>query len=151
MAEISLSEFTDRLTEIMPVLMKEFMRRHADELFKTNITPAQFLILNFLHHSDESRMTELAKFMKVSTAAMTGIVNRLVRDGYVVRNYQPDDRRVINIKLTKKGNNLINKANQQRRDMVINVFGKVSDEDRQDYLRVLTRIYEILTKEQKEE
>ncbi|MDD5618023.1 MAG: hypothetical protein PHG69_02920, partial [Candidatus Omnitrophica bacterium] len=82
---------------------------------------------------------------------MTGIVDRLVRDGYVLRDYQPKDRRIINIRITKKGNNLISKTNQQRQEMIINVFGKVSDEDRQDYLRVLTRIHEILTKEQKEE
>jgi len=150
MAVISLSEFADKITEIMPVIMKEFARRQANELFKIKITLPQFLILNFLHNSQESKMTELAKFMKVTTAAMTGIVDRLVRDKYVARQYDPKDRRIIKIKLTTKGDNLVNKASQQRRDMIISVFGKISEEERQDYLRILTHIYEILTTEQKE-
>ncbi|MDD5355531.1 MAG: MarR family transcriptional regulator [Candidatus Omnitrophica bacterium] len=151
MSKISLLEFANRISEIIPVIMKEFARRQADDLFKNRITLPQFLILNFLHRSGELKMTELAKLMKVTTAAMTGIVNRLVRDGYVARNYQPQDRRIIKINLTVKGNSLVNKANQQRQEMIINIFGKVSDEDRQDYLRVLTRICDILTKEQREE
>ena len=150
MSEISLSEFADKITEIMPVIMKEFARRQANELFKSKITLPQFLILNFLHNSGESKMKELAKFMKVTTAAMTGIVDRLVRDKYVARHYDPKDRRIIKINLTAKGNNLVNKASQERRDMIISVFGKISEEERRDYLRILTHIYEILTTEQKE-
>jgi DNA-binding MarR family transcriptional regulator len=151
MSEISLSEFADKITEIIPVIMKEFARRQANELFKSKITLPQFLVLNFLHQSGESKMTELAKFMKVTTAAMTGIVDRLVREKYAVRHYDPKDRRIIKIKLTTKGDNLVDKANQQRRDMIIRVFGRISSGERQDYLRILTHIYEILTKEQKEE
>jgi DNA-binding MarR family transcriptional regulator len=151
MTEISLTEFADRMMEIMPVMMREFARRQESELFRSKITLPQFLILNLLHGLNEARMTELAKFMKVTTAAMTGIVDRLVRDGYVSRHYEPKDRRIIKIRLTPKGDKLVNKANQERRQMLLNVFGKISGQDRRDYLRILTRIKDILTSETKGE
>lgn len=144
---ISLSEFADKLNQIVPVIMKEFARRNTNELSKGKITLPQLLTLGFLNEKGDSRMTDLARFMKVSTAAMTGVVDRLVRDAYILRVFDPQDRRIIKVKLTHKGAELIRKINQQRRRMAINIFGRISDSERDDYLRILTRIHDILTKE----
>jgi len=92
-------------------------------------------------------MTDLAGFMKVSTAAMTGVVDRLVRDAYALRVFDPQDRRIIKVRLTPKGAELIKRINRQKRNMIVNIFGKISDSERQDYLRILTRIQDVLTKE----
>ena len=92
-------------------------------------------------------MTDLARFMGVSTAAMTGIVDRLVRDGYAVRTFYPHDRRIIKVKLTTRGGELLRKVNQQRRQMLIKIFGRISETDRREYLRILMQIKDILTKE----
>ena len=147
---ISLYEFADELNKIMPTIIKEFGRRHANELYKGKITLPQLLILNFLNEKSESRMTDLAHFMKVSTAAMTGLIERLVKYNYVCRVYDPGDRRIIKVELTLKGRELVRKTNQQRRSMVINIFGKISVAERDEYLKILTRIRDILTKEAQE-
>ena len=146
MAQDSLLEFADKMNEIMPGIIQGFARRQADELYKGKITLPQFLILDLLSQQGESRMTDMAHFMHVSTAAMTGIVDRLVGYGYVVRVYEPEDRRIVKIKLTPGGNELVRKINEQRRSMVIKIFGSISETDRHDYLRILMQIKEILTK-----
>jgi len=147
MPEISLSEFAENLNKIMPVLMKEFARRQANELYKGKITLPQFLILEFLQQEGISKMVTLARVMQVTTAAMTGMVNRLVKYGYVSRIYDPLDRRIIKVKLTASGSTLLKRTNQQRRQMVIKIFGQISAADRQDYLRILTQIKEILSED----
>ena len=146
MLQGSLLEFADKMNEVMPGIIQGFARRQADELYKGKITLPQFLILDFLSQQGESRMTDMAHFMHVTTAAMTGIVDRLVGYGYVVRVYEPEDRRIVKIKLTPGGNELVRKINEQRRSMVIKIFGSISETDRQDYLRILMQIKEILTK-----
>lgn len=147
MAELSLSEFADRLNQVMPLIIKEFTRRQANELYQGKITLPQFLILNFLSGQDESKMKDLAHFMGVTTAAMTGIVDRLVRYGYVTRVFDPKDRRIIKIRLLTKGLELVRKISQQRRRMIIKIFDKISGTDRQDYLRILEQIKSVLSKE----
>jgi len=49
------------------------------------------------------------------------------------------------VSLTHRGLELVKKINHERRSMIIDVFGKVSEQDRSDYLRVLMKIKEILT------
>lgn len=147
MPHLSLSEFADRINEIMPVIMKEFSRRQANELYKGKITLPQFLVLESLNRDGAIKMSELAHFMHVSTAAMTGIVDRLVRDGYAVRVFDELDRRVIKIKLMPRGSSLVKKINEQRGQMIIKIFGKICEKDRSEYLHILSQIKDILTKE----
>lgn len=147
MTQVSLPEFADKMNEVMPAIIKEFAKRQANELYKGKVTLPQFLILDFLNiQGGESKMTDLAHFLGVTTAATTGIVDRLVKYGYCFRVSEPKDRRIIKIKPTPKGSRLVRKINQQRRQMIIKIFGKISQKEREDYLRILMHIRDILTK-----
>lgn len=142
-----LSEFADKLNEIMPVLMREFARMQPAEVYKDKITLPQILILQHLNSQDPVKMTDIANFMKVTTAAATGIINRLVNSGYVLRVLDEKDRRVIKVKITPKGLLLMKKLALDRRKTVIHLFSKVSEQDRRDYLRILTRIKDTISGE----
>jgi len=48
-------------------------------------------------------MTELSRFLMVSNGNVTGIIDRLVAEGVVVRRPHEDDRRAIFVQLTPKG------------------------------------------------
>jgi len=147
---LSLGDFADQLNMIMPVLLKEFVRRNTNELFKGKVTLPQLLVLQFLHENPDARMTDAAQFMKVSTAALTGLADRLVKSGYIARSFDSGDRRIIRVNLTPKGRELVRKIKEQRRQMVIDVFGKISEQEREDYLRILNRIRDVLTRERQE-
>lgn len=147
MPDVSLDNFIDRISEIMPVLMKQFSRYQINELYKGKITLPQFFILEFLSANKQSKMKDLAGFMGGTTAAATGIVDRLVRDGYILRFYEPADRRIVMVKLTSKGSDLVKKITQQRRQATIKMFSGISEADRQDYLRILTQIKDTLVRE----
>ncbi|MCM8801316.1 MAG: MarR family transcriptional regulator [Candidatus Omnitrophica bacterium] len=148
MAQIPLSEFVDELNRIMPEIMRGFMRRQENELLKGKITLPQFLILDFLNKRVESRMTELAHFLEVSTPCATNMVDRLVRQGYLLRIYDPKDRRIIKIRLSSKGACLVEKINQQRKQKTTEVFAKLSSYERSVYLKILRRIKEIVTEKE---
>ncbi len=147
MSFVSLPDFADKLNEIMPVLMREFARVQPKEIYKGLVTMPQVLILQYLNSQEIVKMTDIANFMNVSTAATTGIVDRLVKSGYVFRVFDQEDRRIIKIKITPKGLALMKKLVHERRKMVISIFSKISEQDRQDYLRILMRIRDVLSGE----
>jgi len=147
--DLSLEEFADRLSEIFPVFMKEFLKYQISEVYRGKITPVQFVALNFLDKQGESKMTDIAQSMDVTMATMTGVIERLVRDDYVQRLNDPADRRIVKVRLTTKGHSLIKKIHQTRRKMIIHIFSKIGQKDRGNYLRILTNIKEILLKAKK--
>jgi len=144
----ALAGFADKINEIIPVIAKEFTRCQSKEFYKTKITIPQLFILMLLHKEGEIKMSGLAHFMNVTTAAMTGMVDRLEREGYIVRVLEPHDRRIIKVKATAKGSQLVKKVNEERRQTIIKIFGKLSESDRAEYLRILTQIKEALIKEE---
>ena len=146
MQAITLQEFADRLTEIMSIIIKEFAKQQTNELHKGKINVPQFLILNHLLQNKESKMKELSQIINLTQAATTGIVDRLVNSKYVVRHFDPHDRRVIKVRLTAKGEELICKVFEERKKIIVRLFEKVSDADRTEYLRILTQIKDALNK-----
>jgi len=140
LTKLSISEFADRLSEIMPALTREFARHQTEEFYKMKVTMPQFVVMEILHRNDEIKMTDLARSMNVSTAAMTGIIDRLVRERYVIRSSDPKDRRIINVGLTEKGCKILKKIISLRKQMLIKVFGIISQKEREDYLNILSHI-----------
>ena len=145
---VNISDFAQKMNQIMPEIMKGFMRRQNNEIYKGKITLPQLLILELLSRQGASKMTDLAKYMKVTTAASTGIVERLVRQGYVQRAYDRNDRRIVKIQLNAKGTELLKKIIHQRTQSVTKIFGQISEDDRAEYLRILMQVKDILDKEE---
>ncbi|MCX6355000.1 MAG: MarR family transcriptional regulator [Candidatus Aureabacteria bacterium] len=144
-----ITKFVDEINKVMPTIIREFGRRQAPQLFRGKFTFPQVFLLDHLAREGESTMTGLARFMHVSTPAMTGIINRLVRAGYCERVYDPNDRRIIKMRLTSSGQGIVRKVNEERRRIMIDIFRSFSERERTQYLHILRRMHTVLTTAQK--
>jgi DNA-binding MarR family transcriptional regulator len=78
----------------------------ARERLKTqfNATLPRFDVMAALYRKPEGMlMSEISRFLMVSNGNVTGIVDRLVSDGFVARAQRNGDRRTSFISLTRKG------------------------------------------------
>ncbi|MFA6079526.1 MAG: MarR family transcriptional regulator [Candidatus Omnitrophota bacterium] len=144
MAGVTLSEFSDKMNNIMPIILREYMKNRVDEFHKVKVTLPQFIVLHMLKMHGECKMTDLAHFMNVTTAAMTGIVDKLVRNNCVVRVNDPADRRIVKIKLMTKGENILKIIREDEKKITMEIFGMISQKERDDYLKILQHIQEHL-------
>ena len=79
----------------------------ATELNKKNLNYPQFFLLTYLAGEDFLTMSDVAKKIGHSTAAATGLVDRLEAGGYVKREASKEDRRKMMVHITKKGVELV--------------------------------------------
>lgn len=69
-----------------------------------NATLPRFDVMSALYRQpDGMLMSEISRFLMVSNGNVTGIVERLVSDGFVARSQRNGDRRTSFISLTRKG------------------------------------------------
>ena len=73
------------------------------ELSKENLTIPQLEIIGCLAPSKGLSLNELADRLLVTGGNVTGLIDRLERDGYAFRERAEKDRRVIMARLTPKG------------------------------------------------
>ena len=87
---------------------------------------AQFFLLGYLAKEDYLTMTHISKKMGHSTAAATGLVDRLEKLGYVQRLHASDDRRKVMVQITRKGIDLVDKM---REDIIENLVEVMAEMD----------------------
>ncbi len=99
---------------------RSFLLDLSRELNRGNVSYAQFFLLGYLSSEQQLTMTDISRKMGHSTAAATGLVDRLEKLGYVQRLHAADDRRKVMVQITTKGIQLV----QQLRD---NLASNVAD------------------------
>ena len=90
-----------RLLRASRTIEGELRERRSTEF---DTTLPRFDVMAALYRTpDGMLMSDLSRFLLVSNGNVTGIVDRLVADGYVVRSQRNGDRRTSFIRLTAKG------------------------------------------------
>ena len=92
------------ISETLPT----FLRHMFPYVFEPiHLPPSQILALVSIEERGSCTLGQLKKEMHVTAPTITGIIDRLERDGYVKRISDLKDRRVTNVILTKKGKGII--------------------------------------------
>ena len=79
----------------------------AGPWLELNMSTAQLKTLLLISEEKEVRMRELARRLGGSFSNATVLVDRLVERGFVERLAEPQDRRVVLVRATEKGERLI--------------------------------------------
>jgi DNA-binding MarR family transcriptional regulator len=106
----------------------------------TRVSARQASILSHLDSVDPTPLSQLASHMGVTVSTMSIAVDRLVRQGYVVRDRAESDARVRHVRLTAAGERL--RAAQKVLDprLVRAMLSRLSPADRRDALRGLEHL-----------
>jgi DNA-binding MarR family transcriptional regulator len=91
--------------EIYNMLMPGFKL----EWLALDLTVAQLRVLLVLHTEGPSRMSSIASATGTALSTATGIVDHLVEKGLVLRDADPQDRRVVICKLSPEGQEMTNR------------------------------------------
>ncbi len=92
-----------------------------------DITLPQFDVLSELEHAGNAlTMSQLSQKLMVSNGNVTGVVDRLERDGLVRRRASSTDRRVQYIELTEQGVSLFRDIASEHERWIENLLGDLS-------------------------
>ena len=90
--------------------------------------PSRFVLAAVMKHGPIP-MSEIGKRMDVSKPYMTALVDKLIREGLVERIPDKNDRRVINVAITKTGRDTLKVFRRNARKTVMeNLSSLTSDE-----------------------
>jgi DNA-binding MarR family transcriptional regulator len=123
------------------------MARHGNNyLTQGAITLPQLWLLGYLLRQRECSMRALADFMKMGFSSVTGMVDRLVKQGLVNRRRTDKDRRVVLVGISPKGRKILGVILKQRRETTLELFESLTAEERSTYLCILEKLVAKLSK-----
>jgi MarR family transcriptional regulator, organic hydroperoxide resistance regulator len=77
-----------------------------ERLAPHGVSPMQYIVLSALWERDGQSGAELTTRLRIDSATITGIIDRLVANGWVMRARDAVDRRVQRVQLTEAGHSL---------------------------------------------
>ena len=119
----------DRLADFVLFSQRSCILNLSSELNKGNVSFPQFFLLTYLSSEDYLTMSDIAKKMGHSTAAATGLVDRLEKLSYVERMHAVEDRRKIMVCITSKGVELVSKM---RKEIATDLAGILAGMDEEE-------------------
>ncbi len=111
---------------------------------KATINPQQQFALLIIGDRDGITMNELARELGITGPSATSLVNRLVRMKWVSRIADPNNRRLVRLKMAQPGRQIMETVLKERAKAMHEVLSMLPSRDRSDFARILTHLHRVL-------
>lgn len=140
----------DELLKMMQVLS-----RTVDRVIESGIaageqdvplSPSKLQIIRLLGNRRKGTSSQVARFLGVSSPAVTQIIDAMVADGYIRRTQAEHDRREVILELTEPGRKVFLDVRSRQRHLVRSAFRFSETSDAEQWLGVLRDVATTLAK-----
>lgn len=132
------------LFEIFPICQKLLL--NSFDLHDIHFTKTQIYILLTLSAKKNLNMSEVAAYIASSKEQATRAVAPLVKQGYVERYHNESNRKKVFIRLTKQGNDFVQKEKIRVKSHLASQFNALSLEDREIFRQSIENTLRVLRK-----
>jgi DNA-binding MarR family transcriptional regulator len=121
-----------------------------EEWIKIDLTLSkhELFTLMLVERKGEISMSRIAEYVNVSMSTATGIVDRLVKNGFLVRNRTETDRRIVMISLTKKAEKVIEEIKSIGTRYISLVGDALTAEERAFIYSIFMKIISVINNDQ---
>ncbi|GGH31676.1 MarR family winged helix-turn-helix transcriptional regulator [Paenibacillus segetis] len=123
---------------IRPILFPEEIINLDLTLSKTEL-----LMMIMLDRYGEITMSQMAEYSNIPMSTATGIVDRLVKLGYMKRNRSEADRRIVVIALSEMGEKLVSELKKQISEYVTMIDQALTDEEKSLLFNLFIKISQL--------
>ncbi len=88
----------------------------------------------------QMKMNELARFLGLTKANASGLVDRLVRQGLIERQHGEEDRRVVYVRLTREGRRVATRLVSVQRQGLVRLMRRIPEKDLGPFIETLERL-----------
>lgn len=129
------------------IRLNKIHRKMAKREFqKVDLTEGKPRLLDFIINNPGCSQREIATCCKIEPATATSILSAMEKEELIYRERNPQDKRILNVFLTKKGIESQSKVEKVFLELDEICFEGFSDEERINAINILNKLYENLAK-----
>lgn len=117
-----------------------------------SLSKTEVFCLLWMERNTDITMSKITELLDIPMSTTTGVVNRLVKKGYIERYRSDNDRRIVLIRLTDSGVKLVEEVKQNAAHYFNLVTEALSEEEKIFLLQIFQKVMNhIATSQQKPE
>jgi len=130
----------DQVVETILYLYTESRRITKELARRADLTGPQLTVVKLLETIGDLSLSELSERIRAQNSTVTGIIDRMEREGLVMRERSREDRRVVYIKLSAKGRELAQEIPVEPMEIFKGALESLSAQEMKDLMRILTKV-----------
>lgn len=111
---------------------------------RSGLTGPQLLVMQVIARRESPTSSEVAREVSLSQATVTTILDRLERNGFVLRRRGEQDKRKVHLSLTESGATVLASAPTPIQENFIDSFNELKDWEQHLILSSLERVAEMM-------
>jgi MarR family transcriptional regulator, organic hydroperoxide resistance regulator len=129
--------------------VSRYMRKRMCDPLESNKGPSmlQLHALIVIREHDGITMKQFAEGLQITGPTATTFVERLVRLGWVKRQRDRENRRLVRLKLTAAGVAIIRRMLEHRRKVMARVLSQLPERDQREFVRILEDLLGVIQKD----
>lgn len=139
----TLDQFIERYEEVYFLSTKIASSTMSDSIL-ADLTHEQYYVLRTLKQQGSTSPSELATLCYVNRSAITAMIDRLVAKGYVSRFRDEQDRRVVLLQTTEKGEAIFSSVEENVRKYVESILQSLPVEELESFIHTYEKIGEVI-------
>jgi DNA-binding MarR family transcriptional regulator len=133
-------EYAERFNKLIPEFVRAAKNQEVKRLSRYSLTLPQYFAMSALEDNGTCMMSGMGEELGLTLGTVTGIVDRLVREGLVERCADDNDRRIVLARLTQKGLKLIQRIHQDRVETISESLRKMDKEEIVAFTELLVKV-----------
>jgi DNA-binding MarR family transcriptional regulator len=130
----------DSIVETLIYLYTESRRLTKGMASAFGLTGPQLTVIKLLETFDNLSLSSLSERIRAQNSTVTGIVDRMEREGLVRRERSTTDRRVVHIRLSEKGQKLARQIQVEPMEIFRDALASLTPADLRDLLRIMNKL-----------
>ncbi|EDL66051.1 YpoP [Bacillus sp. SG-1] len=116
------------------------MKHDITKLYGQYLSSGELLVLKYLSEHGEMKASDLSKKMEVSASHVTSVTDSLTEKGYITRQRSSVDRRVVELTLTEKGKEILDKCMRIKSEYFQEKFNTFSNDEIEQLIYLFTKL-----------
>lgn len=145
---------TNKSTKVIDKLIrdihKNLVKYTKSSLKEQGLTMPRFLVLWHITKEQPVNMSYLHEKMYMANSTLTVIVDKLVKDDLVKRYRNPEDRRIVLLELTEKGDSKLCDMLDIRQGFLEKALQELDKKDRKKLINLLSIVLDNLSNRKEE-
>ena len=130
----------DSIVETIIYLYTESRRLTKGMAREVGLTGPQLTVIKLLETFDNLSLSSLSERIRAQNSTVTGIIDRMEREGLVRRERSTVDRRVIHIRLSDKGQKLARGIQVEPMEIFRDALQSLTQGELRDLLRIMNKL-----------
>ncbi|HBR80184.1 MAG: Transcriptional regulator, MarR family [Candidatus Uhrbacteria bacterium GW2011_GWE2_45_35] len=136
----------NRTEDLVALFFSTHRLIHEKFWSKSEKNPVSFLRLRALFcvaHNQKTTMSNITEELCITPSSATSLIDNLVEEGFLERFAEASDRRVVCLKITNKGQKILDEGREQMSNHLKEVLSHLNLEDQETIIKILEKLNQV--------